>query len=771
MFDEILNRAEKLSSQHTLAGRIADAAAQNHEPSAPTHPHVVDKQLGIDLTEIFRASESLVRKKLPGEARAQKSYLFGKHGIIFGGAPNISQAAAVEKVVVPDDEEAINVLTDRVRLEAERAFFNQVLLNRPHPSFHSVRPESSFGTNLPSTPMRPLPASVTGPRLGDRRAAIFSDRFRSYLRSDKRKDLSQLLNEAVIESNSDPVVADMWAQITAMVGKRCTSASGDVPIIMELVTRATNYLHKSFVDHMQRCVDQNLERARRGGIPGTRALAAAYIKGCCDIASDVEDGCLGDDCPVWQVIYTCFRSGDLAAASDALDKVATNQRTNVLYKALVHLKSNPKLTKELKDKLKVEWRHEQNSVRDLFRRSMYCALLGVEAPIADTMENWIWFKLIPLRLDPSMTEALYTDLQKTISLDYGEAHFMADGMNEAPLYFSALCLSGQFERAIDLLVQMNCLVDAVHMAILAHENSLLRLTDAIMDAHNIKLLNSTDQSVDASISLARLLVAYTKPFEMDDIETTLDYFYILKDQKTAQGRDIFESAVSRVLYLTGEVRKVIGEIKSSKRTAALIDNYDIDTTAVITRVAEDTELSGNPDQAIEILHICGEDDRAITVMCKRLAEAITQNDEKLRERLIGAAQKLATDAPAASHERIQTLCVLLDTLQLLIRCQQADYESVLHIIKKTGLIPTDPEQVHAFTSQEHLTPPQVTTVLPDVCLAVMNCLAVGFPQSTIPVQQRMQRLGQAIVMFAASTAYKFPQNIISKILVTQAKIQ
>ncbi|CAJ0933568.1 unnamed protein product, partial [Mesorhabditis belari] len=128
-------------------------------------------------------------------------------------------------------------------------------------------------------------------------------------------------------------------------------------------------------------------------------------------------------------------------------------------------------------------------------------------------------------------------------------------------------------------------------------------------------------------------------------------------------------------------------------------------------------------------------------MCKGLAEAITQNDEKLREKLIGAAEKLI-HLPL----HIQALCILLGTLQLLIKCQQADYESALEIIRRTGLIPTVPEQVHVFTSQEHLAPRQVTTVLPDVCLAVMNCLAV----STFPVQQRMQRLGQAIVMFAAA---------------------
>lgn len=79
---------------------------------------------------------------------------------------------------------------------------------------------------------------------------------------------------------------------------------------------------------------------------------------------------------------------------------------------------------------------------------------------------------MPLKVDPSLTEALYSEVQKNISVDFGEeslyllycsrvddyssgeSYFMAQGMADAPLYFSALILSGQFERAIDLLVQV-----------------------------------------------------------------------------------------------------------------------------------------------------------------------------------------------------------------------------------------------------------------------------------------------------------------------------
>ncbi|CAJ0571190.1 unnamed protein product, partial [Mesorhabditis spiculigera] len=587
------------------------------------------------------------------------------------------------------------------------------------------------------------------------------------------KDLAQLLKDAVKESDSEDITVDMWAQFTSMAGKRCNNDIDAVETSVELVQRATDYLHKSFIDHMQRCVQNNLEAARRGGIPGTRTLVAGYINACSDIASEIEDGCLGDGCPAWQVIYTCMRCGELSAASDALNLVAVNQRTNMLYKCLVYLKDNSRLTEELKEKLKVEWRHEQHSIRDLYRKGLYSALLGVESPIADTMENWLWFKLIPLRLDPHITRALYVDLQKTISIDYGVSYFMANGFRDAHIYFLALTLSGQFERAVDLLVETGHVSDAVHMAILAYENGLLKLTDPAVEMQNIKLLNTNPdgKSVAATVSLARLLVSYTKGFEMEDVETTLDYFYVLKGQKTAQGRDIFESAVSRVLYLTGNVKAVIGESQGQKRSKALIDNYDVDVRAIITRVAEDTELSGNPDQAVELLRICGQDDRAIEVMARRLSELITQNDESHRIPVLRAAEDLAKHSINASSKALSTLTMLLDIHGLLDRCRHKLYDEVMLTIRETRLIPTDQINVHAFTAQEHLMAPQVRAVLPDVCLAVMQCMADAFPEARPATRSDIKRQAQAIVVLAAGTNYKFPQNIISKLLSIQAKLQ
>lgn len=79
-----------------------------------------------------------------------------------------------------------------------------------------------------------------------------------------------------------------------------------------------------------------------------------------------------------------------------------------------------RLDVEIKKKLKVEWRHNQSITRDKFKRGLYVALLGGDSVLADSVENWLWFKLITLKTDPQASPALYNDLQKMISIDYGE---------------------------------------------------------------------------------------------------------------------------------------------------------------------------------------------------------------------------------------------------------------------------------------------------------------------------------------------------------------
>lgn len=91
----------------------------------------------------------------------------------------------------------------------------------------------------------------------------------------------------------------------------------------------------------------------------------------------------------------------------------------------------------MKKKLKVEWRHNLNSAKDKYKRALYAALLGMgslykftpmqlirmstvsDSNLADSLENWLWFKLFALRIDPLLTPVLYAEIQKNVSVDYG----------------------------------------------------------------------------------------------------------------------------------------------------------------------------------------------------------------------------------------------------------------------------------------------------------------------------------------------------------------
>ncbi|PIO63391.1 nucleoporin interacting component [Teladorsagia circumcincta] len=205
-----------------------------------------------------------------------------------------------------------------------------------------------------------------------------------------------------------------------------------------------------------------------------------------------EDGTVGG-LPVWEVTYHCLRAGDLAAAKDALELLANFPQAAVLVASLNHLSKEAKLDVELKKKLKVEWRHNLNSAKDKYKRGLYAALLGMDSNLADSLENWLWFKLFALKIDPHLTPVIYAEVQKNVSIDYGETYFMAAGTSEFHYYFTALWLSGQFERAI-------------------------------------------------------------------------------KGLKTPSGGDVFEMAVSRAVYLTGQAEAIIGSLgPDGKRTPALID--------------------------------------------------------------------------------------------------------------------------------------------------------------------------------------------------------
>ncbi|CAD6184525.1 unnamed protein product [Caenorhabditis auriculariae] len=528
-------------------------------------------------SEIFKILDVSENLWVKGSSPVKTKIVFGERGVIIPPREKENTYETTETINLGEelpaevppasyfdeaDPDELEQDAARIKVETDRAFFNHMLLSRP--AAPALAPAQPYVKDAVATPR----GTFVNPLVKDRRELIFGDKLKKYLRSGGKKNICELMKEAVAESGTDGVLEGVWSDVTAVVYKKTVAQRDDVITTAQLLEDACDYLHRLFSDHMQTVVERNLERAERGGVPGVRGLVSAFLKVGADDPNAEDDNI--DGLPIWEVTYHCVRAGDVSAAKDALTRLQSFPQSATLVAALNHLADNGKLDGDLKKKLKVEWRHNSSHIKDKHKRALYAALLGgLESALSDTLENWLWFKLFPLRVDPHITPLLYKEVQKSIAIDYGQQYFMANGRSEFQYFFTALWLSGQFERAIELLNECGQRVDCVHVAVLTHRLGYLRMTENSTDD---MLVVDNSEATRCYLNLARLIVAYTKNFELLDVPRSLDYFFLLKGISTPTGSDVFEMAVSRSVYLTGNADVILGTLaKEGGRLPGLID--------------------------------------------------------------------------------------------------------------------------------------------------------------------------------------------------------
>uniref|UniRef100_A0A8R1V4D7 Nuclear pore protein n=1 Tax=Pristionchus pacificus TaxID=54126 RepID=A0A8R1V4D7_PRIPA len=757
-FDDLLSRADKLNS----VGAV-EAATIGQKRVAPD-------ALSDDLSQIFRSSEFLLKKK--SVASSTQSLLFGgERGLIVRVAPPAltpaapsTAAAAAARAALEDDVEYEAELEERSRLQIERAFFNQTLLSNPLPSLKPPGRKDKENMREPASASRFVAQSgeVT------RRELLYGDRIRKYIQSSRRKPLDKMLLEATTEGGASENLEIAWHSFAAMFGDRL--ATHEEPARSnELVRRATGVLEKQFCSHMRDCVSRSLERAQMGGVPSMRSLIMAYLKVHGTSSGDLEGGV-----SAWELAYHALRAGEVAAAKEALSSLAHFPRSAVLVAALNQLAGQPRLNEETKMKLRTEWRHEQSHVGDVHQRALYAALLGLEPTHVSNLEEWLWGHLVALRVDPALPAAIYADLQKQIAVDLGESYFMQGGASaEWSHYFTALTLTGQPERAVKVMFDAEGASEAVHMAILAHENKLLAMAPVTEELVRYESATPTR----CQLNLARLINIYTKTFELTDIPRSLDYWYFLKGVEGPTRGDIFETAVSRAVYLTGEIGLILGKrTKEGGRTAGLIDDYEVAADTVIDRVARDSLIGGSPADAIALFLLAGNYDKAVEVSCDRLVSTI-RNQTEIAETTAEAMELfyLATDNPGrVAPSAHACLCQLLDTVNLLRKCAEGSHRETLSMLRKVRFVPVDQESLSAALADFHRLPAKVRDVLPEICLELTK-LVVGALTTAGEVREdrernELKRLAEAIFVYAASVPHKFPAHVNTKMLEMQSAL-
>uniref|UniRef100_A0A183CHR4 Nuclear pore protein n=1 Tax=Globodera pallida TaxID=36090 RepID=A0A183CHR4_GLOPA len=449
IFDEIVQRADKLHTDVRLGTgaelRIpASSTAASSEPceTVSFSPALLDA--GLD--DVFRRSEDIWSRK-----QSLRPVTVGM-GATLKTSRALSQLSA-SRLPMPKvaekpsdgpsaDYEDINAdvldgrfadaetnkfvqrAIERARIEAERTFLNQQILERRFPPRDTVM-------------------------------------------------------ESVRKLNSKEVEY-IWSKVMAIfpvtVGDKWHEKRSSQNWMKRIIDNGTKFLQNEFEFHMESTIEANLERARRGGVPGTLSRIVAYLNVKTPSHSFYEDG-LHDHHPVWTLLFYCLRVGDMVEAgrlAKEAKELSNNPHCASLVGILRNLPKDDVFTDERRLKLRAEW-NAQNC-RDLHKKAIYGLFLGFDSPeVNGTIEDWLWSKMFHCKFAVDPTRAL-RQLQTTLCTQHGERYFVDEGGSHL-LYFSVLLLTGQIERAVHVLFKSDYRVHSVHMAILAHQLRLVMTTE------------------------------------------------------------------------------------------------------------------------------------------------------------------------------------------------------------------------------------------------------------------------------------------------------
>uniref|UniRef100_A0A915Q733 Nuclear pore protein n=1 Tax=Setaria digitata TaxID=48799 RepID=A0A915Q733_9BILA len=772
-FEDLLDKSDRLS----VPSKIISKA-----PSASSLPYKT--RVDLALNDVFRRSEDLWKKKTPAEGWSfdtEMGLLFASKGFSLTSIPQMQEATENEgeELVLPsaDCQQMLNEIvaetSQRTRLEAERAFMNQRVVDQTYATTKSLTKTTtvftpSSATNLDSTMcIKP----------GDSTELSFAMGVSEYVTQKNVNKLAVAFKEAASKTRDDGIIA-LWEQTLAPLhhsfvpNNTLKNFRSSITWAKHIIDTTLEFLHKNFVSYMEAVVENNLAVARRGGNPTMLSLIDAFlnVKHFKPVQRHTQDGVYGPNGhALWEVVYHCLRAGELQSVAKIVDSHLKNLPSCAAASvALLELEKTKKLSPDVRLKLKAEWRCESRSLIDIYKRAVYCALLGGDVPeVCGNLENWLWLKLYPCGLDAALSPAVFKELQRLISVDYGESYFVGND-GSVLIYFQALWLTGQYERAINLLYRNNMLVHAIHIAILLFVNNVLILVE---DIGQPILVSQQDDPIQSSLNFCRLILLYMKEFECTDVARTLDYAYFLNKMESPVGGNMFYSCISRVVYLTDETWRIIGEInENGVRHEGLIDKYakDINIEDAIAKVASDTEITGDATLSGQLYMAANYADDAVRLACEGLAKEITQQKvggeaRKLALWLAGICKHSVRTTGKNTLDALPTLYLLLDLSTFFQLYHDKKFEACMGIIKKLKCIPMIPDEVQAFVSTFYMISDQMRLVLPELCLAVMKLLVEELNRNP-GAGDELRPTAKAIILYVAMIPYRFPSQISTQIL-------
>ncbi|KAF2350899.1 Nucleoporin interacting component Nup93/Nic96, partial [Trinorchestia longiramus] len=270
----------------------------------------------------------------------------------------------------------------------------------------------------------------------------------------------------------------------------------------------------------------------------------------------LEDGVASNGAPVWPLLYYCVRAGGVREAAAAASENSSPAVVEIVgFLQQCSRSEDSRVSPEGEKRLRVSYKRSCKSMRDPFKRALYCLLgrcdvMEDHSDIITTTDDYLWLKLS--LVDPSTesegavpaTPTLggggssvtkqqdvlsLASLQKLLYKQYGETHFNA--YEQPLLYTTVLLLTGQFEAAIEFLRRSDrYLHHAVHIAAALYTCGVLCLPRSI--AAPLLSRESDEPECCMRLNISRLVLLYTRRFEASNPNEALHYCFLLSDTMT-----------------------------------------------------------------------------------------------------------------------------------------------------------------------------------------------------------------------------------------------
>lgn len=630
-----------------------------------------------------------------------------------------------------------------------------------------------------------------------------------------RPNLAETLGEAASTMN-DQSITDLWALVkclsevpVSMVGE--TSKARVTPRVQNAVVKqARSYLEKLYTSHMRHMVYSNLERAQLGGVPGLVPLVRAYLEVVLphQVTATLEDG-LASGAPVWPLIYYCMRAGGSKAACQAAAENSSPLVVEVVGALEHYHKSDSgRLPPDLEKKLRTSYKRTVKNSPDPFKRAVYCLVSRCDphedhTDIATTTDDYLWLKLCVVDCDSSPSASVsstssiqqdtltLTQLQNLLYDQYGESHFNA--WNQPLLYTSILLQTGQFEAAVEFLSRKEALrCHAVHIALALHEMNLLALPSEV----HAPMLSREDSDPEGvrRLNLTRLILLYTRKFEVTDPCEALHYCFFLRLLKGRNGENVFSGCISQLVLQSREFDLLLGRLEpDGRRTPGIIDKFKVDVSEVIQMVAQDSEKKGLHEDAIKLYDLAKNHEKVVSLLNQLLSQVVHQPEGgsgSQRSRVVELASAVALRFKTHGHNTfptiVATLHLLMDLATFFNFYHKERFNDALEILKKLHIIALRRDEVDSRVAGVTAQGSEVRSVLPHILLAAMTTTyklyrSSQLPQSPQPslnvstvsaptAPKHLQEQARAIVTFAGMIPMRLHSDINARLVQLEALI-